>query len=303
MVRFRVVQALTFGACLTTTIAAQAGDAAKADALFKQGRAALEAGDYPRACDLLERSLAEEPASGALLNLAFCHQMVGKAWLAYREYSRALEQPLPAERRSFAERGRSQAARKLPHVQLELGDGPTPRVEYEDGTPVETPRAPFPVEPGRRTIVLHAPGVAPRAITFEAPARAVLIAVIVTAAEATTVEEERSPVGAPLPAPSAAFAPPPPATAEREGRPLSTAGLAVTGVGVIGVGLGAFFGLRSFAIRDSACPNEACDAAGLERIRGGATTTATISTVSFVAGAVALAGGAVMLLTSASRSR
>src|SRR5262249_26050543 len=56
----------------------QPRDKKAADALFKEGRAAFDKGDYPTACAKFEASLVVDPAIGTLLNLAVCEEKIGK---------------------------------------------------------------------------------------------------------------------------------------------------------------------------------------------------------------------------------
>src|ERR1700759_4574704 len=48
-----------------------------ADALFKEGRAAFDKGDFPTACAKFDASEAASPAPGTLLNLTVCEEKVG----------------------------------------------------------------------------------------------------------------------------------------------------------------------------------------------------------------------------------
>src|SRR5262245_60514235 len=53
---------------------AQKSDVAKAEALFKEGRAALERGDYATACPKFSESLKLANRAGTLFNLAQCDE-------------------------------------------------------------------------------------------------------------------------------------------------------------------------------------------------------------------------------------
>jgi hypothetical protein len=73
-------------------------------------------------------------------------------------------------------------------------------------------------------------------------------------------------------------------------------------VGIVGVGLGAAFGaaaLSSKSAGDSHCAGKFCDAKGLSD-ESSAHSQATLSTVFFAIGAVALGAGAYLVLTSPS---
>jgi serine/threonine-protein kinase len=81
-------------------------------------------------------------------------------------------------------------------------------------------------------------------------------------------------------------------------------GIVVGSVGVVGIGVGSFFGLRAKAKKDDSldnghCPNNpnVCDQTGTD-LRNQARTSATIATVSMIAGGAALAGGIVLFLTA-----
>ena len=74
------------------------------------------------------------------------------------------------------------------------------------------------------------------------------------------------------------------------------------GVGIAGIAAGSYFGLKSLAIRDSACPTTDCDPAGLARIEGSATTTATLSTIGFGVGAAGVVAAVALFAIDRSRA-
>lgn len=84
----QVTIALAFGLLYASTSRADPAPETDADALFAQGKAALAAQDYGKACPLLAESYRVDPATGSLLALAYCHESEGKlasALSAYRQ--------------------------------------------------------------------------------------------------------------------------------------------------------------------------------------------------------------------------
>lgn len=103
-----------------------------AEDLFQQGRRALEAGDVAKGCKLLEQSLAQDDALGTLLNVALCHEKLGKLATASNEFRRVEERALLA---SPPETGRAAFARQ--HI-----DALRPKVSFL--SLVWPPTAPLP---------------------------------------------------------------------------------------------------------------------------------------------------------------
>lgn len=115
----------------------------------------------------------------------------------------------------------------------------------------------------------------------------IVMGTLAVAAPSAVPVVAQSPVAPPLAAPS-------PWTGRRVG------GLILAAVGVAGLGVGAGYGLAAMSRHDEAqkaCPLAACpDQHGVD-LWSSAHTAGTISTVAFIAGGVALAGGAVLWLT------
>jgi hypothetical protein len=67
---------------------ALADDKAAADAAFTRAKELIKQGNYAEACPLFEASHRADPQIGALLNIADCHEHVGRtasAWAEFRE--------------------------------------------------------------------------------------------------------------------------------------------------------------------------------------------------------------------------
>jgi hypothetical protein len=156
--------ALAFGIGCVLFLSVATAEEAKmqADALFRQGRAALAQGQYTAACDLLTRSYELDPAPGTQLNLGECEAMRGRVASAYLLF-RAVEQRLdPSDVRAPIARSKREAAEaRLPRLVVKLqSDAPADtRVRISDRmfTPAEL-REPLIVDPGIVELTVLASG-------------------------------------------------------------------------------------------------------------------------------------------------
>lgn len=109
-----------------------------------------------------------------------------------------------------------------------------------------------------------------------------------------------APFPAPLTMPPRAAGPE--AASGSRGGTQANVGLLVGAAGLVGVAVGAFMGLRAstaWTRATSECNALSCrDHGGAVDDQSSASTAATISTISFVAGALALAGGVLLFLTA-----
>src|SRR4051812_42610356 len=100
------------------SVPARAGDAATAEALFRQGRTLMEAGNYVAACPKLEESYAQDPATGTLLALGICQERAGRtasAWATYSEAAGRAKRDGRADREQAAREHMAALEPKLSH--------------------------------------------------------------------------------------------------------------------------------------------------------------------------------------------
>ncbi len=112
---------LTLAALLMAGAAgAQAADTAAAAELFRQGRAALEAGDYAAACPKLEESLRFDARVGTAISLAECEEAVGRTASARAHWMQAagLARGLGDSRVAFAEQRFAEIDPKVPRLTI-----------------------------------------------------------------------------------------------------------------------------------------------------------------------------------------
>jgi hypothetical protein len=280
------------GASLMTAAFARADDAppaphedrgaAAAEALFRDGRAKMEAGDYAHACPLFSESLRLDATLGTLFNLATCEEYTGKLADAWERYGEVVDRmPDTDERRVIAAERKAVLTRQLPWLTVVLSPAAPPgaRVAH-DG--VELTGAslgvPLPVDPGRHEVIVRAPGCAPRLYVVElAKAQRRLLSV-----EAGTPGGDAA--AGPMPAGASGGAP-----------RTRTAGYVVGGAGLAAIAVGSVLGVRALARRSDSqadCAGSVCrDASGLQAYSD-ARTLAVAADVAFGVGAVAIATGA-----------
>jgi hypothetical protein len=276
---------------------AQGGKNPKADALFKEGRAAIKAGDYATACPKFAESERLEPAPGTMFELADCEEHFGKLVSSWEHYNVAasgfrLDDP---RRKIASDRGAALEPR-LAHLTLRLAStAPAGTTVRENDTVVDPASMGQPAlaDPGALRIVVSAAGRTDRTYT-----------ITLKQGEAQTLDLDVGPVPAPVAAPQstapathATTNQSPPATSNG-GR---TLGFVLGGVGVASLAVGAVTGLMALSdastVKDHCDANLACDQQGVDAASSGQ-TLATVSTITVIAGAALTAAGLYLVLTS-----
>jgi hypothetical protein len=283
-----------------SSAAAQAGDKALAETLFRDGRALFEAGDYPAACVKFAASQRLEAKLGTLLNLAACHEAAGRTASAWAEFTEAATQAHRAhegQRETFARERASGLERRLCRIVVAVqSPGPGLRATLDELTLDDAALGtPLPVDPGDHFLRVVAPGRQAWSARVTAPEGPAELRVDVPALEmepATTAASDPQPTGPVLAAPLV-DTPPRPETTR------ATVAWVLLGAGAVAVGAGSYFGLRSFAKKadgDGQCDPTGCSQAGLDDFDS-ARSAATASTVAFAVGLTAAAAGIVLMLT------
>ncbi len=267
----------------------------RAETLFRAGERNFDSGQFKEACGDFAESLRLGPKLGTLLNLALCHETVGRtatAWSEFHHASAWAAQNGQKDRQDFARRHALVLEAKLPRILLQL---PTDRAIGSvdiDGEPLPDSRWYLPVflDPGEHSVTLSAPGKQRGIVKFRVVASPTEQLVSVPA-----LDDERQ--AEPLPSPKAVPASDP----DRVRRIVSYATL---GVGVGSLAAGTTFGILAIGKRDeigSRCVAARCTEAGAQLYRD-AQASAGLATVSLAVGVVASAVGTWLLATSRSRS-
>jgi hypothetical protein len=269
---------------------------------------------YADACPKLADSQRLAPSGGTLINLAECYEHTGQtasAWVAWKDAAaRANAAGKAGAEKSALDRAASLEP-KLARLSIAVSaESDVPGLEVKrDGIAIGHAEfgLPIPIDPGTHLVEAHAPkkkawssqvDVAPK----QADARVTVSLIddaeaVAAASRAPAVSSSAAtlPVGAEAPA-----------TEAQGGNAQKTISWVVLGVGVVGVGIGTVFGLQAKSKNDEAlqpqnCPTSMrCNQNGLS-LTDDAKSAATISTIGFVAGGVALAAGAVLWITAPSK--
>ncbi len=289
--------------------AAQPKDvAARAQALFNEATAELDARKYASACRKLEEVTGLLPdAVGARETLGECYEKQGKLGSAWQQYTTAAQlaskqrevaRAKTAERQAAALRARAatvllelpEGIAGLPGLAVSVDGKPVPRARWDAGLPVDA---------GEHEVTVAAPG----RRRFEkrwtavngAPVKVAVAGMEVDAGAGDGSEGPSDGAGGSMGTPGGA-AP----------RPWQLpAGIAVAGAGLAALGVGAALGVLAIDKNGASNAGGHCDATGCDdagfSLRTDARALGNGSTAAFIAGGVLLAGGVVVVLAPRSQ--
>lgn len=277
------------------------GGAAAAESLFQEARKLMDAKRFSEACPKLVASHKLAPAVGTLLNLADCYERAGQnasAWARFHE-AIALAQRLGRPDREKTARDRAEKLEpRLIRLSIVAQDKDA-EVKL-DGNVLDAAvlGSPVPVDPGKHSIEASAKGKRPFTTTIEVSDRVKAPSVEIPALDvdptATKPSADKSTDGNPDKGPSE--------ETRSDGSTQRTISYVLMGAGVVGVGVGTVFGLRTSSKWSEAqthCTGIECDRTGVT-LAAGAKNNGTVSTISFIAGGLLLAGGAALFFTAPS---
>jgi len=307
----RLVALAIATAALCAPVAARAqskDDIARADALFNAAKALTDSGQYADACAKFAESKRLAPGLGVTMYLADCYERIGRTASAWTEFRAAegLARSRNDKRADVARQHAEALEPKLDRLTIQIAPA-VPRVGLtllRDGVPVSGDELGLAVavDPGDHTVVVSAPGHAPR--TFNAhvgPESPKATINVDSLDEAPAAPPPVAPAAAPMPSPDPA-APPSASTNDDPGATRRILGLVGMGVGLGGLGVGTIFGILAKSALDGSnngpCnASDHCNSAGLAD-RQDASNKAILSTVFFIGGGVIGAAGVVVYLTA-----
>jgi len=283
---------------------AHAGDAATAEALFRDGRALMDAGNYKAACPKLEESYAQDPATGTLLALGICQERAGltaSAWATYSDAAARAKRDGRADRERAAREHMTALEPKLAHLTIQVDPSLTGVAGFSvkrDGREVGSGAwgASLPVDPGEHLVEATAPGRKPFNTKITVPAQAVAQTIQIPALElepaAAATDVKPGPTN---------IESPPDAQSTHTVAPLRLPGLIIGGVGIVTLGVSGIFALRASSLNSESKENGHCDAQNQCDDIGGAKrddakAAANVATVTVLAGGALTALGVTLFL-------
>jgi hypothetical protein len=284
-------------------------DRALATELFKEGRALMNDGKIEEACARFEESQRLDAGGGTLLNVALCHEALGKTATAWSELVEALgiaRRDRRDDRIAIAEAHIAVLEPKLARIVVVVPDAAVSDglALARDGSTISRTvwGLAMPVDPGSHHIEASAPGKRAALLTVEArPGETTRVEIPTledapAAAEPAPSHPEATPTTTspvPVVAPRARTSD----AGSRNGTILGY-GLGVLGVASIAVGSG--FGIDAINQRkqsDEGCPGGACTQPGVDANER-AKHSADISTVTMIAGALCVGVGVYLIVVS-----
>jgi hypothetical protein len=304
-----VLAASLIAGTTTATIDARAepteGGAAAAESLFQEARKLMDAKRYSEACPKLVASQRIAPAVGTLLNLADCYERAGQLASAWARFHEAIALAQHLGRADREKTARERADKLEPRLIKLTIVSPEKNVEVKlDGNVLDAAAlgTAVPVDPGKHTIEATAKGKKTFSTTVEVSDRSRSPSVEIPSLDADP-EASQSKSGSGSGGGSSGDTKAP-EDQPGEGGTQRIVSYVAMGLGGVGIAVGAIFGLRTSSIWNDAkthCTGLECDRTGVT-LATDAKNAGTVSTISFVAGGVLLAGGAVLFFTAPSGS-
>lgn len=161
--------------------AARADKLTDAEELFRRAKGLMAEKKDREACPLLEESQRLDPQMGTLLNVAICHENVGKIASAWGEFRAVEQQARTAGRDDRVKLAHDRAAKlepRLPRLKIVAVEHPTGLVVKVDGEPKGEPLWPgVAVDPGTRIVEVSAPNKLPATVKAKVDDEGALVTV------------------------------------------------------------------------------------------------------------------------------
>lgn len=308
MLKFRLLPAFALLLCclaLAPFANADTGGVAAAQVLFDEAKALMGDGRHREACPKLEESQRLDPGVGTLFQLAVCYEEVGRTASAWGRYEEAAASATALGQADRAEYAKQQAARLEPKLSRLIIDLPKSariselRIE-RDGVPVGAGSlgVAVPVDAGPVRVHATAPGYQDweTTVDIQAPGEhRVAVPALARDPNARAKLEPARAGGSPSDPKSDAGAAP----VDGGASPLAWVAISVGAAGAVLGGVAGAIVLDKKATLDGKCPDKQCPPE-MQSEHDAFNRWRNVSTIGFVVGAIGIATGVTVLLTSSS---
>lgn len=281
--------ATSFVVSQPTAFAATPEASARADQLFGEGLARMNADDCEGAIPRFLESQRLDPTAAALTNIATCLERLGKTASAFNTYRQAADVATLDGEADLGAQARAAAAKLAPALtRLWIVTTPgTVTITVRVNGETADHRNPIPVDPGPITVEVSAPGRTPWSTTVDATTPGVTIDVTVPDLQLErSMQDERSVQDEPSVQD----------TTQARRPNLRPAAIAVAGAGLAGLVVGAVYAVNAEAAHEDSAAY--CDPTGKHCTQPGvdlqdkAWERAAVATGATVFGVAAIAAGA-----------
>jgi hypothetical protein len=269
-----------------------------ADTLYQRAKELMASGRYAEACaDFAESNRLDPATGGTLLNLAVCHEKLGKIATACAEFEQArslaryYRRP---DREEFAAQHAALLRPRISNLSLAVHDPTDDEKILVDGMALSKVAWPLvPVDPGPHEVSAAAAGKQGwKTQVTVGEQRAVLTIDVPALLDVVSAEPATPPL---VVAPRSAST-----EARSNGSGQRVAGYALGGLGIAALGVGAAFGISALeenTTSEQHCPGGRCDGVGASDSHS-ALTAANVANVCIGAGIVAVGVATVLILTA-----
>jgi len=298
-----VLAALVFFEAGAARAQSSASDAAIAQSLFDEARKLMNQKKFTEACPRLERSYKLDPAPGTLLNLAVCHEAVGRtatAWDEFRDSVTIARRENQPKRVRFAQQHIDALKNRICTITVRDAGQERGLEWHLDGAKMGTEALgiALPIDPGSHVIDAVAPGKRAWKTTVELQRDGETKTLEIPPLEALPVEAPPRPLEPVVV----------PVVVEKSHGPSAWTWVAL-GVGVVGYGalaLGGIEALTEWNARTAACgiggdPN-ACSQSGIDADKQ-ARTWALVADIGLGVGVAGTIATVVLAITTRGKSK
>lgn len=138
---------------------AGAGDAAAADVLFKEAKAFAAKQKYAEACPKFEACYNLDKTVGTLMNLADCHEHIGRVASAWSEWNTSAEMLRRAgdPREDYATKRRDALKGRLPYLRIDVKSAAEGLTVFRGAKRIEPGayNTALPIDPGEHSVVVR----------------------------------------------------------------------------------------------------------------------------------------------------